>query len=103
MTELTPSEFDTLVTTNDMFVIKFWAGWCESCMEADPIIESVASTTEIPFYSVNVDLYPEIKHSARIKAIPAVLFYKERRVRSFLFGNITEDKIKQRLLMLERM
>jgi len=101
MTELTPPDFDALLTTDTAFVIKYWAPWCDACTEIDPLINSVAASAATPFYSVDIEQYPEIKMKARIKSIPLLLFYKNGHARSVLIGNnITEEKITQRLRML---
>lgn len=102
MTNLTIDQFDTLVLNADCAVVKYWADWCVNCHEIDPTVHEVAEESTIPFYAVDIENEPELKAKAGIKAIPAILFYKNGRVREFLFGKITKEKIQQKLRMIQR-
>jgi thioredoxin-like negative regulator of GroEL len=46
---------------------------------------------------VNIDNEPVLKEQSRIRAIPALLFYRKGKIVDFLFGESTPDKIKQKL------
>jgi thioredoxin 1 len=83
-------------------VVKYGADWCTVCEDVAPIIEKFATTTDVPFYEVDVDADSELMTRAKIKAIPALLFYKGGRVRSFIFGMTTSEEIQRKLEMTKR-
>lgn len=101
MKHLTTAEFDQFVTNQPYAVVKYWAPWCKNCYGVGYYIAAVAATTpEIPFYAVNIDEEPELKARAKLKAIPALLFYKDGRIHQFIIGLSTEENIRHKLKML---
>ncbi len=90
-------EFEEKLASNEPFVVDFWAPWCPTCMEMLPTVEELANESTVPFYKVNVDEQPELKEKNRIKAIPMLMFYKDGRIREFLYGKNDKTKIEQRL------
>lgn len=83
-------------------VVKYGADWCTVCEDVTPIIEEFASTADVPFYDVDVDTDSDLMTRAKIKAIPALLFYNGGRVRSFIFGMTTPEEIQRKLEMTKR-
>lgn len=72
---------------NSVVVIKFEADWCEACHHIAPTLTELSELyPEIPMISVDVDLHPELKQWARIKALPMIIMYKDGRMREFAFG-----------------
>lgn len=99
---LETADFNSKVESADVVVVKFWADWCTQCDDVAPIIEEFAKTTDVPVYSVNIDEEGELRTKAGIKAIPALLFYKNGRIKNFIFGNTTLSQIERKLNMTKR-
>jgi thioredoxin 1 len=97
MKELSLQEFEEKLASNEPFVVDLWPPWCPTCMEMLPTVEELANESTVPFYKVNVDEQPELKEKNRIKAIPMLMFYKDGRIREFLYGKNDKTKIEQRL------
>ena len=102
MNTLTVSEFQTKVLDADVVVLKCWAEWCTTCDEILLLVEEFSKTSDVPFYSVNIGEESELKDLLKIKTIPALLFYKNGRLRNFIFGLTTYDEIQRKLNMTKR-
>ena len=99
MKKLTTEQFDEAIK-QPYVVVKYGAEWCSACVEVQPKIDEVANSTEVPFYSVDIDESPELKERARIKAIPMTVFYRDGRASQFIYGDTTVENIKNKLRML---
>lgn len=98
MKDLTMEQMEKHIEAGDMFVIDFYADWCEKCVTMMPVVENIEQLYgDIPFYKVNVDNSPDIKEKARIKAIPMLTMYNNGHVRDFAFGITEESKITNKL------
>ena len=97
MQAITVNDFESSVINQPYAVVDYWAEWCSNCMVNMPVVESVAATSPVPFVSVNIDQEPELKQKAGIKAIPALLFYRNGKMVDFLFGQTTQEKIQQKI------
>ena len=100
---LTTADFDEKVgSAEGVVVVKYGAEWCGACNDIVPVLEEVIATADVPFYEVDIDAEPELKTRAGVKGIPAVLFYKVGRIKNFIFGMTTADKIQHKLEMTKR-
>ena len=101
MKSLTTTQFEETLQ-QPYVVVKYGAEWCNACVAVQPVLERVAETSAIPFYTVDIDEEPALKTSARIKAIPMTVFYKNGRPVQFVYGEATEAAIQKKLNMLTR-
>jgi thioredoxin-like negative regulator of GroEL len=92
--------FDAAVENTPLLVAEFYAGWCENCPPMLELLQRMADEyKDIPFLTVDIDALPEVKESARIKAIPMVVFYRGGKIRDFLYGVANEDKFRRKMAM----
>ncbi len=83
-------------------VIKFYADWCESCKEYEPVYSKVqaSQSKRIDFYSLNVD---DKKNQAllkqlKISRIPVTYFIsKDRRIITKKLGPLYESELKAKV------
>lgn len=97
LNKLTFDEFEEKIKNKEVFVVDFYADWCDSCKEMMPLIEEMANENTIPFYKVNIDEQPELKDRNRIKAIPMLMMYKNGRAMEFIYGKTEKSKVEQKL------
>jgi len=73
------SEVDILKSKAKLIFLDCWAPWCKPCRELAPIFEALeekySESTEIAFYKINVEEYPEFGRENNIRGIPCVLVY----------------------------
>jgi len=102
--EFTDANFkQTVLDSNKLSVIDFWAEWCGPCRIVGPIIEELAKDYDgkVNIGKVNVDHNAEISMMYGIRNIPTILFIKNGKVVDKQVGavakSVLDAKVKQHL------
>ena len=77
---LTEQDFDkTLMATQGLVMVDFWAEWCGPCRAIAPVLEELAEASEgrVTLMKVNVDENPDLAGRYGIRSIPTILFFKQ--------------------------
>src|SRR5438309_6263168 len=77
---LTEQNFDeTLIATQGLVMVDFWAAWCGPCRAIAPVLEELAEASEgrVTLMKVNVDESPGLAARYEVRSIPTILFVKE--------------------------
>jgi thioredoxin 1 len=77
--QFTDSNFESTVLKSDkVAVVDFWAEWCGPCRMVGPIVEEIAKEYEgkAVVGKVDVDNNPETAMKYGIRSIPTILFIK---------------------------
>jgi len=103
-TQLTDSNFkETVLDSNKVAMIDFWAEWCGPCRYIAPTVEELAKEYEgkAVIAKVNVDDNPETAMEYGIRSIPTILFFKGGKLVDKQIGvvprNVLESKLKAQL------
>ena len=102
--KLTDSNFQSTVLDSDkLSMVDFWAVWCGPCLAVAPIVEKLAEEYEgkVVIGKVDVDNNPEVALQYGIRSIPTILFIKDGKVVDKQVGavpkNVLEQKIQKHL------
>jgi thioredoxin 1 len=98
----TIEELKTVIELYETVVVDLYATWCGPCQEMLPVIEEISTTTDIPFYKVDIDKIPEAKAFTGAKAVPMLYIYKGGRIREFVYGITEKTKIEMKLNRVKR-
>ena len=77
--ELNKSNFEDVVTQNEMVIIDFWAAWCGPCKSFAPVFDAASEQhPDIVFGNVNADDEQELAAAFSIRSIPFVMLMREK-------------------------
>ena len=98
--QLTDDNFQNTVLDSDkVAIIDFWAEWCGPCRAVAPIIEELSSQYEgkAVVGKVNVDENPGISTKYGIRNIPTILFIKNGEIVDKQVGAVPKSILEQKL------
>ena len=74
---LTDESFNTVVTTNNLILVDFWAEWCGPCRVLTPILEEISNETGLLVGKLNVDENPKKTSEYSVQSIPTMVLFKD--------------------------
>ena len=78
----TNTSFDSLLESEKLIIVDFWATWCGPCRMLSPLLDEVEGemSDKVTVVKVNVDDADEIAMRYRIMSIPTLLFFKNGQI-----------------------
>jgi thioredoxin 1 len=98
--EFTDANFQSTVMESDkLTVIDFWAEWCGPCRAIGPVIEELATeyAGKVNIGKVNVDVNPTLSMNFGITSIPAILFVKGGQVVYKQIGAVPKSVLDKKI------
>jgi thioredoxin 1 len=97
---LNESNFDRELTQDDKpMIVDFWAEWCGPCKMIAPLLDEIAreKAGTLKIAKVNVDDNQSLSAKYNIRAIPALLFFKNGQLRDQVIGVASKKDLLSRL------
>ncbi|MCH5350589.1 MAG: thioredoxin [Clostridiales bacterium] len=70
----TPEQFEEL-TKDGKVLVDFWARWCGPCRAQAPLVEELASTTDVKVVKVDVDEEELLSLQFNVTSIPTLVLF----------------------------
>jgi thioredoxin 1 len=97
---LNESNFDRELTQDDKpMIVDFWAEWCGPCKLIAPLLDEIAreKAGTLKIAKVNVDENQSLSFKYNIRAIPALLFFKNGQLRDQVIGVTSKKDLLSRV------
>ena len=97
---LNESNFDRELTQDDKpMIVDFWAEWCGPCKMIAPLLDEIAreKAGAVKVAKVNVDENQSLSLKYNIRAIPALLFFKNGQLRDQVTGVTSKKDLLTRI------
>ena len=77
--ELSQSNFDEIISNNDIVIIDFWAPWCGPCLQFAPTFKETSEKIDgVTFAKVNTEEEQALGAHFRIRSIPTLMIFREQ-------------------------
>jgi len=95
--EITPEEYEKMISSFPLVVIDFSATWCGPCKKLTPMLEKMGQKRSHDFKveMIDVDENPAIAKKNEIEALPTLLWYKNGKLVKRVVGYHNEKEINQ--------
>ncbi|MDH5475297.1 MAG: thioredoxin [Cyclobacteriaceae bacterium] len=97
--EITDSNFEEIMGSEQPILVDFWAEWCGPCKMIGPVVEELANDYEgkAVIGKVNVDENPTVAAKFGIRSIPTLLVFKGGEIVDKQVGAVPKGVLAQKL------
>ncbi len=94
--EFTDANFKTTVLDSDkLSVIDFWAEWCGPCKSLAPKLEEIAGEmgSKVKIVKLDIDSNREVTEKFGVRGIPTLILFKGGQQVNHMVGNRSKEEI----------
>ena len=91
-------EFNSLINSDSLVVIDFFATWCGPCKMLSPVLENVSNVlNNVEFIKVDIDQFNELASQYKVQSVPTIVFVKNGNEINRHIGYIDEDNLVEKI------
>lgn len=95
-----PERFEEVLETYEVVIVDFHAEWCGPCKQQEPILESIASTTDAVVAKVDIDQHQGIAQSHGVRSVPTLILFADGEPTERLVGVQSAPILKEHIEQL---
>jgi thioredoxin 1 len=96
---MTKEEFETLLLTDKLVLVDFYADWCAPCKKMKPSLDEITTemVDKVVVLRINADENPALSEALHIDALPYLLVYKNKKLTWSNAGYLTKGELLKQL------
>ena len=73
------TKFNTIILSNDLVLVDFYADWCGPCKMMSPILQDVKTNLKeaVKIIKVNVDQHQDLANHFMVRGVPTLMLFKK--------------------------
>lgn len=94
---MTEKDFETLLETDKLVLVDFYADWCKPCKMLEPNLMAIGeeNANTVKVVRINADDNEQLSANLSITALPTILFYKNGQLTNRHLGYVGKDGLQE--------
>ena len=90
------AKFNTIINSNDLVLVDFYADWCGPCKMMLPILQEVKLDLKnaVKIIKVNVDQHQDLASHFMVRGVPTLMLFKKGKMLWRQLGVLTTRDLK---------
>ena len=95
VTNISNEELSSIIKSNSLTLVDFWAPWCAPCIALAPILEDIASLyiNKVQVCKLDIDDNAQATKKYGIKTIPTIILFKKGEIIDHLVGIKSKEEL----------